>query len=943
MSNILHPYKGYLNTTFSVYNDGPSKEAFTIQKNIDSSIVKSIEILPHVCFKISFSEPGKYKLLRNHELIQEFTVEDGYKFGGSKYKRAFIFDGTPWAVIVMHDRTYFHNRNTGREYMEVISPDEVEYVSASYVILSNKGNSLQTLYALDEEQPAIVFENLIFKNEECVIWREQNDEEDYLCMVKLADVDNIQRIECEHYLLSGANKIYNYFKGRVTEISLQKEFVKRDIHFDGKFLTFIEGAYLVSQAKETELTVASLENSYVRTVPLTSTLAKINGDVFLDVNKQIGKMKEFSKEKAPECTINANYVSLELFPSANMLTFVEKTTTICIRNGRFSQSEDSHICNATGERLYPIKNYYRILKHDSLVCLSSGNELFVVSSVYGRCLRYGGIYKEYETPNGIYAQGECTLSYINKNGYLNDMPEVVVSEADFSLFEKFGVIKERNTGDVYRIAHTRVEKIGRYRYVNNQNNTLSLDKGILTTDSTFAQECSPFKVHSETGLYGVEIHEDAVSIYTKKDVDSEPTKENYTAREILRDVFDASSYRNVLLSEDGCHILSRSNSESLLLDVKTGHVEEYDNATSISHINGIRPYFRINNCRQIRLINPLSGTEIDIDKISQYNFVSPNGTYYADTRLEEYVEFYNLIEDRKISKDEYLRIRQRFSYGIDKEEKARVVNERKAFVEKNLEFLIERSKWKERSKDDFIKGFVDEKDIWGVGWFVGLFIEKRGVAVIRRTDDDSVVFRIQLGLPLWFLNYVAFSQDENYVAIAGRYPNDTGLGGLLLVYDLKNNKEIYKETESYAVWTASFSKKGNLAAYTSTPLTFWSNEPFAEVNEIRGFSFLTFSPDGDFFALSQQGYIAWNNGKNANWGHQPSCLVSIRSMGDPNEELACFEDLSDCGIEGLARKQNVASVSFSNNNESVMMVGADGVIIIRRLNLTQKFPPLCQF
>ena len=37
----------------------------------------------------------------------------------------------------MHDRTYFHNRNTGYEYMEAISPDKIEYVSPSMVIMSN--------------------------------------------------------------------------------------------------------------------------------------------------------------------------------------------------------------------------------------------------------------------------------------------------------------------------------------------------------------------------------------------------------------------------------------------------------------------------------------------------------------------------------------------------------------------------------------------------------------------------------------------------------------------------------------------------------------------------------------------------------------------------------------------------------------------------------------
>ena len=51
-----------------------------------------------------------------------------------------------------------------------------------------------------------------------------------------------------------------------------------------------------------------------------------------------------------------------------------------------------------------------------------------------------------------------------------------------------------------------------------------------------------------------------------------------------------------------------------------------------------------------------------------------------------------------------------------------------------------------------------------------------------------------------------------------------------------------------------------------------------------------------------------------------------------------FSDLSQEGIEGISdRKHNfsktVASVSFSNDNKRIMMVGNDGVVIIRNLHL----------
>ena len=69
--------------------------------------------------------------------------------------------------------------------------------------------------------------------------------------------------------------------------------------------------------------------------------------------------------------------------------------------------------------------------------------------------------------------------------------------------------------------------------------------------------------------------------------------------------------------------------------------------------------------------------------------------------------------------------------------------------------------------------FVDEKQIWPNEHFLNYLIEKRGVAVIKRVSDESEIARINLGKPLWFLNYVSFSYNGRYVAIAGRYPDNT--------------------------------------------------------------------------------------------------------------------------------------------------------------------------
>ena len=196
---------------------------------------------------------------------------------------------------------------------------------------------------------------------------------------------------------------------------------------------------------------------------------------------------------------------------------------------------------------------------------------------------------------------------------------------------------------------------------------------------------------------------------------------------------------------------------------------------------------------------------------------------------------------------------------------------------------------------------------------------------------------------------MSFSKGSRYVAIAGRYPNGSNFGGLFLVYDLEKQKKIIDSRSSYAVWTTAFTNDDVVAAYTSTPNSFVGHTddyaPLEDIEEhfkrdkgfnVRDLNFLTFSPDGKFFACSHQGYLCYKKPDGTvreNWGHQPSSLVSIRSAEKPQDEILSLHDLSEEGIADTNIKQSVASVSFSNDNSRIMMVGRNGVVVVRNIHL----------
>ena len=90
----IHPYKGYLNTKFHFYAKGSEVVSYTIvslNEESKSSIQTGI-FTPNIPYSVSINKAGTYRVDFNDGTSTNIIVEDGYKFGGSKHKRSFIFD-----------------------------------------------------------------------------------------------------------------------------------------------------------------------------------------------------------------------------------------------------------------------------------------------------------------------------------------------------------------------------------------------------------------------------------------------------------------------------------------------------------------------------------------------------------------------------------------------------------------------------------------------------------------------------------------------------------------------------------------------------------------------------------------------------------------------------------------------------------------------------------
>lgn len=463
--------------------------------------------------------------------------------------------------------------------------------------------------------------------------------------------------------------------------------------------------------------------------------------------------------------------------------------------------------------------------------------------------------------------------------------------------------------------------------------TLSIDNEgrIISSDGIFNRsEASNDKIHnsscaiqnitaeSENGTYVISIRGSYIYLYKKQG-------DEYICKEILTSLFDRSSYGNVLLSDDGENIVYQEHKQLYLQSVATGEVSLFPNQEFVSHYNGYRPLVSFDKYRRPVIIDPITRQSLDSRFLSEYNFVSPDGLLYAETSQK--IKYYHKLKGEFISRDEYETIRNNCEclYNTTSPEKKReILEKRKVLLSSfpNAEHLIN------------VRDIRDE------------IAEERGFVVIKNVATNDILDEIPLGKALWFLNYVSFSYDNRYVGIAGRYPDNTieentSIKGLFMVYDLCANRVMVRKTDSYACWRTLFTQSNVVASYSSNPNTYIGYETDNQYRErlqmIIDKNVLTFSPDGKYMALSNQGYIRYNGGSfGKDWGHMPSTDVYIRAIDDPTQDICpVINDLSDYGegISGTLTRSTTASCSFSADNKKLMMVGSDGVVIIRNLYL----------
>lgn len=957
MSVVIHPYKGYLNTLFHVQVTGTDAVEYRVLRKSGSedTVIRNGKVYPNEPSSFSIPKPGEFSIECSDGTSIPLTVKDGYKYGGSKFKDAFIFDNCPWVFIIMHDRTYFYNRMTQEAYVEAISPDIITELSSEYVILENKNQTERTVYSLKEQKPVLSISNIVFYNSEVIVWSEENDDKKTLVLCSLSDKSVTSRAIVDLFAIDDKSKrlIFSY-ENKIEIISLTGSLDRNTMTTSiyGKIVDIIAPNIIISYEVKSygkSLYIYDIdEDKIIKRVEIKGHLARIGNNKIVDVWKRKQAIQNFdiTETEFPEAIIFADFFEFDFYPCDWEIFYTEKHIHLEKSNPyKVYMKEECtlHAClNELYQSLQSTFNHF-VIYNDS-ICLYNDKESFVRNKAYSAAgyMDTGTIYRD---GDHIYLYEGNTIYTLSRNGYWD---KGITHKYDFNRFSEYGVITNEDK-DI-------IQSLGGYKYGKYKSIRYRKTESFLITDEVYifpdrrilrvkGKDIDVPDFLSQSLKFGLTIDDDGVYIY-------ELDGKEYAKMQILEKLFNTSKYHNVLLSEDGNSIMHRNGTNTIIVDIAKGSEEFFNNVSFIKQVNGMRPLFNENpSSLQPRLINPVTMQPLDCKTMSQYQFISPDGSLYADARLKEYVEFYWLKNKKPLSIDEVTRLTRKYEYPWQKNHDStdweEVTNLRKLFIQEHFDYLND--KFQHLLHDDptgkkWEKSVIDEDNRLGTSHFLERLIGKKGIAYIRRSSDDSIFAKIDLGEPLTYINYVSFSYDSRYMALAGyRGDRNSSWGGLFLIYDLIDKSVIAYQNTGRAVWVTAFSKLNALASYTSNPFTFFAkNENEYDYDDFKSKlidhrSFLTFSPDGHYFALSEQGYVSKYDRKgliNPSWGHEPSSMVEIRLVENPYNRIIQFYDLSDAGIDDVATQAAcVAAVSFSNNNKRLMMVGKDGVVIVRNLHL----------
>ena len=973
----IYPHHGYLNT--GIYISCLSSErnvSITCRHDNGQDSHEesySLDGLGRLVFLPAGKHTFSCRLESGEEQIEEITIEDAIKLGGGKLVGGCLSGKSNWCVIKMTDRLYFHNKSTGEEYYEMsVVPDKMRFLNEHTLLFFSKGSGY-SIYSFTTRGIVKNFsDEPIFEDDTRIVIQKTKES---VAVIDITDPNYPETHLDGSYFAVNQNESLLYYcaNNHIISYDIPSIEVKSKVENDGELISILPSGHYVTRVPQgsgvSTIQLRSATTNHVLCYP-KADYRIISCLEVSDVNIEELKSKytDFcrSLSNSERLTVTLNYSTVDEF------FVVGDTVYYAVSNHRIANSIDDNV-----KVLYNSKNQTKIGLRKTVVKVMDGNLIANESS---------------REEIDVYIKGNKVNSF---NGRISDK-YIITNEKPQSLMDLNGNLIAR--GDlIFRIAardnkswstiylnllqldcyirnyngKSLLYRVGNDKYLGEIDiksailfeGTLILFNGDWKNKQYLLVTKEHVAVIDDSIRNNLKVIADDLSMvvtYYDKTFTIHDTRRDSEPTSILTSLYDSSSYKEALFATDkDIIILSDRNNQFHYLNLSSGERTEFDPGIFVKHINGYRPVLDVKP-RKPRIIDPVSGQIINPSDFDDYIFCSPDGKCHVGANPISQIEYKHIIENRYLSAQEYQEYDKlnippltNASEDIQIARKQIMLEHPSWFVSKFKGIDIQTIRRYASGDNGLNEHTCHELDYYvnHEPHFTEAFIYVNEYIMIY-SSYGSAPKKVDLGRPLWYINYISFSYDGKMMAVAGRYPYNTfdkeakqHLSGLFLLYDIEKDRIIYKRTDTYAVWVTAFNRDGLVAFYDSNPNTFIldSNNPGSQIIDnnpgdikdigcINRRNFLCFSPSGKYIAMSEQGYVCYSSDISS-WGHQPSTNVYIRGCKNLNKDIAHYNDHGD-NITGIGvRQQTVAMVAFSTDDSKLLSVSNDGVIVVRNLHL----------
>lgn len=924
----VNPHHAFLNSHIQLSNNTSKTIDITckhLNKTWQLSPNQVIEI-DNTCIKSA----GKYDFsCVNSGETQCVVVEDSIRLGGSNFRKAFAFEKNPWFLVSMNDRTYFYNHITKEQYLENdIAPENVIGLNEKYLFFTNEKNTTYgALYSTIERKIVRYIQDVIAYNEQYIVCKQDDYIEiigvspqivDAKVQVGKSKYTYYAEIHSIAYIDNQECFVYNLVSNHKQSFSVKA--------LDGEQLLLLQDVPYVAKISTGSISIFSVESGES---PMHiwsakhSRIVECNG---ISLRQESETDLAFYKRQH---TANHDVISI-----VEIRIRCHNKDTIYLENQYYEYDSNPKY---NFERL--VKRCHTLEDIRGLILIEFTNEYTKFQDTDKYLIATSDSRTAFVNENTICVQRDAHYFQVDGCGYyfirqdkkidIYTDSNVLLCSSDIEKDDKnitCGLIGTKN--EWYDFTKQQLIKHKEYKCLFDTNQLVFFDN----------HDVCYIYINEYYRLLEADINDilyislDGDIVYIRKNnqfyyAHYSQTEAHYNIEPIVLTNFDSSHYSNALFTDTENVILCKDGNQYVLYNIQQDTKETFDNTNFvIKGLNGYQPIISFDRYKHPILKDPVTLCPATPEILSkEYAFVSPSGRY----RTLFCRKFKNKVLGTIVDEIEKLNFlsQYRIDYIRGDEIKRQHIIKRQELFDEHKELF--ESYFISRSKEDDDKKYIICECMSDDKFAQYLFNE------IITILDDKTEIDIEITGFLWFRNYISFSYDDKYVAIAGRYPNGSNHSGYFGLYDMVEKNIKYSIDDIYAVWITAFTKDGKVAFYESTPNTYIFNPHLAnDIQEIKGKNFLCYSADGKYMALSEQGYKCYDEKLPYNdWGHTKSTTVYIYNA----ESLKLIETIHckfGSQIAGVAKgASNVAYVAFSQDNTSILISSDDGVVLVYSLNL----------